>query len=151
MDTEKKYLLLPYDTGDYGLIKAMVSQDINVKIASFRGVGLIGKDVSYVCNRRPLDKIIHSFDDIKNDKFDYVIISNSVDKLKEKEIYSVFKKWINVLDSVILYFGEDRNIRKLVPKSQSNVAQEIKKILKLESQLGNTLSKVSAPIVYVGL
>lgn len=152
MDIEKKYLFLPYNIEDYGLIKELLHRKINIDIATFEGVGLAGKDISYVCNRKPLCKHIYSFNYIKHNEYDYVIISNSVDKLKSKEIYFKFKKWLSSLKARILYFGDDSELRRLFSSevSHSNIVKEMKSFINVEPQLASSLDMISTPIVYVG-
>lgn len=45
-------LIYPYSYKTFPMVKLMLERDYNVKVATFNGLGLIGKDVSYSVNRR---------------------------------------------------------------------------------------------------
>ena len=106
-----KLLIFPYNYKTFPMVKLLLKNNYNVKVSTFPGLGLIGRDVSISVNRQNLNNLLLEYTDylledldvlyipeFNNDTVTNDIVANVIAKAVEKNIQIILESKLEVMD-----------------------------------------------------
>ncbi len=112
---DKKILFFPYSDKSFPLIEYVIKKNVDIIVSSFKGSGLVGKDVAYAINSLDIGVKVIDIHSIEWDKVSKVVLLDSADSFDPSiNLYEYLKKEVPVID---LRISNESNfeIKKLSP------------------------------------